>query len=401
MSNALVGRQPIYSRQLDVVAYELLFRSDDLDRATFTDGDRATARVILNAFMEIGLDQVVGDHRAFINFTRAFIVGEHCLALPKERVVVEVLEDVEPDEEVLAALKVLSDRGYTIAIDDFVYRDELKPFLQLADIIKLDLPAVDRATLRQHVRLLREFDVDLLAEKVETQEDFQFCKEIGFDYFQGYFFCKPNTIAGTHNAVNRVATLRLLAKLQDPETKFDDLDKVIGQDPTLSYKLLRYVNSAIYSLSRKIESINEAIVFVGMQRIRTWSSIVMLASMEDKPRELIVTALVRARMCELIATALKQARPECYFTVGLFSVLDALFDRPMTEIVKSLPLSQEIASALIEHDGPMGGTLQCTLAYECGQWHNIDSEKLDAEHLRNIYLDSVDWTSKSMKGLSQ
>jgi EAL and modified HD-GYP domain-containing signal transduction protein len=398
MAEALVGRQPIYSSQLEVLAYELLFRNDEVNRALITDGDRATAKVILNTFMEIGLDQIVGDRKAFINFTRGFIVGNHCLSLPKERVVLEVLEDVKPDEEVIAALNTLAENGYTIALDDFTYSKELEPFVRLANIIKIDLMASDRSVLKEHVRELRRFDVKLLAEKVETHEDFEYCKELGFDYYQGYFFCKPNTVVGQHSAVNRVATLRLLAKLQESNVQFDELERIISQDPTLSYKLLRYVNSAVYSLARKLESINEATVFVGMQRIRTWSSILMLASMEDKPRELIVTALVRARMSELLASALGHERPERLFTVGLFSVLDAMFDRPMEEILKSIPLAEEIAHALLTQEGPVGDILRWVLAYEAGNWDQLDCT-LDARTLRNAYLDSVGWTEKTSREL--
>lgn len=396
MAEVMVGRQPIYSADLDVLAYELLFRNDEVNRAAITDGDRATAKVILNTFMEIGLDQVVGDRRAFINFTRGFIVNNHCAALPKERIVVEVLEDIKPDREVVEALKSLSNQGYTIALDDFVYRDELKPFIELANIIKVDLPSVDRSTLKQHVSAMRKFNVQLLAEKVETHEDFEFCRQLGFDYYQGYFFCKPNIIAGHHNSINRLPALRLLSKLQEPNVVFEDLERIIGQDPTLSYKLMRYVNSAAHSLARRMESINQAAVFVGVQRIRTWSSIIMLASLEDKPRELIVTALVRARMCESLATALHLERPERAFTVGLFSVLDAMFDKPMTELLASLPLSDEIAHALIRHRGPLGEILRCVVTYEQGKWDEIDGETFDAKTLRVAYLESVAWTERTM-----
>ncbi len=395
-ATALVGRQPIYGREVDVFAYELLFRNSEVNQASFVDGDMATAQVMLNAFMEIGIDNIVDQHLAFINLTRGFIVAGHCFALPKDRVVLEVLETVEVDEDVITALTRLSKEGYRIALDDFVYHESLQPLVDLADIIKIDVMELDRETIKEHVRILRQQPVKLLAEKVETHEDFEFCKELGFDHFQGYFFCKPKIIMVKRIPANRMATLTLLAQLQDPSLEISKLEGIIKQDLSLSYKVLRYVNSAFFALPKKMDSINQAVCMVGMERLKTWASLIILASMEDKPIALVVTAIVRGKMCEKLAVAHGKADPEQYFTVGLFSVLDGLFDRPMDDIVQSLPLSEEVHQALVKREGTLGSTLECVLAYERGDWDFVCGSGMNLEATRTSYLEAISWTSSML-----
>lgn len=400
MSIACVSRQPIYGSQVNVFAYELLFRDMDREYALFADGDQATASVLLNTFLEIGLDRVVGPHLAFVNMTRGFLLGEHCESLPKDRVVLEVLEDIEPDPQLACALARLQRAGYQIALDDFVYTDQWAPLIGFSNIVKLDVMAQDRKTVERQVATLKHFPVKLLAEKVETHEDFEFCKNVGFDYFQGYFFCKPKLVSTQQIPFNRLATLRLLAKLQNTEIPLRELEETVGQDLALSYKLLRYVNSAFSGLSRKVESIRHAVNMVGTNRLRTWASLVMFARMEDKPRELMIIAATRARMCELLAKAVHGNDPDKYFTVGLFSVLDALLDTSLPQALDLLSLADDIQNALLKHEGPMGQILRCVLAYEKGFWEEAEIRGLDHESLRDAYLDSVDWTRSLMSGLS-
>ena len=224
MNDIYIGRQPIYDRKLDVYAYELLFRAASDNSANFTDGDKATSDVIVNTFLEIGLDNIVGNRLAFINLTRAFFVGEHTISLPRDRVVLELLEDIEADEEVINSVKRLSEQGYSIALDDFIYHESLQPLVQLADIVKIDIMAMSRDEIREHVQALRQHPLRLLAEKVETQEEHDYCMELGFDYFQGYFFAQPKVIRGQRLPNNRLAILKLLSRLQDPEITSKQLE---------------------------------------------------------------------------------------------------------------------------------------------------------------------------------
>ena len=344
-----VGRQPIYTQQLEVFAYELLFRSGELQHAGVTDGNQATAHVLVNTFLELGLDTLVGAKRAFVNLTRDFLLQDYSLVFPADRVVLEVLEDVEVDDDVLAALRHLSAQGYIIALDDFFYQEHLRPLVELADIIKIDVLASGRTTVAEHVKLLRHYDVQLLAEKVETQEDFTYYKTLGFDYFQGYFFCRPDVVKGQRSPTNRLVILELLAKLQSPETTFHDLEALISRDVSLSYKVLRAANTAIYTRARKVESIHQALQLVGLTAMTNIVSLFLLAKIDDKPHELLITAMVRAKMCEQLAKRMQQSTSATSFTVGLLSVLDAFMDRPMPDILPMLPLADDIVEALLAH----------------------------------------------------
>jgi len=391
MSDIYIGRQPIYDRRLNVYAYELLFRAAQDNSANFTDGDQATTDVIVNTFLEIGLDNIVGNRPAFINLTRSFFVGQHTISLPKDRVVLELLEDIDADSEVITGVKRLSEQGYTIALDDFIYHESLQPLVDLADLVKIDILALDKDGIRQHVRKLRQHSLRLLAEKVETQEDFDFCMSLGFDYFQGYFFAQPKVIHGQRLPNNRLAILKLLSQLQDPDITPQQLEDLISQDIALSYRLLRYVNSAAVALSRKIESIQQAVVIVGMKTIKSWTILLAMSQVDNKPAELAVTAMVRGKMAEGLAVALNAGHPESFFTVGLFSALDALMDNSMEEILTQLPLADHIAAALLHHQGQHGEILGCVLAYERGQWEKLGCQQLGTHKIRECYLTALQW----------
>ena len=390
---AFVGRQPIYGRAVNVFAYELLYRNGDGNLANFVDEDGATTKVMLNTFLEIGLDRIVGEHKAFINVTRNFILEKLYQAIPKERVVLEVLEHIQPDPPIIDALTDLSKQGYMIALDDFVYHEALEPLVAIADIVKVDVLSLPRVTVKEHVRALRRYPVKLLAEKVETHEDFEFCKSLGFDFFQGYFFCEPNVISGRGIPTNRMSMLFLLTKLQNPEIQIPQLEDIIKTDVSLSLKILRYVNSAYFGLLKKVDSIAQAACLVGIDRLRTWATLLAMASIKEKPYELIVTAMVRARMCEQLGLCLRQEAADSFFTVGLFSVLDSMFDSDMSEIVNTLPLSSDIRSALLPHEGVMGEALNCVIAYERGNWESVRCRNLELSTIREAYLNALHWTS--------
>ena len=393
MSDIFIGRQPIYDRKLGVYAYELLFRTADMNRAAITDGDKATSDVIINTFLEIGLDNIVSDRLAFINLTRSFFVNEHSISLPKDRVVLELLEDIDADEEVVAGVKRLSDQGYTIALDDFIYHESLKPLVQLANIIKIDIMALDRDEVRDHVQALRKHPLRLVAEKVETQEEFDYCMELGFDYFQGYFFAQPKVIRGQRLPNNRLAILKLLSKLQDPDISPQQLEDLIAQDVAFSYRILRYVNSASFALPRTIESIQQAVIILGLKSIKSWTTLLAMSQVDNKPAELVITAMVRAKMAEELARAQKADRPDSFFTVGLFSALDALMDNTMEEILTQLPLADHISDALLHRKGIHGDVLSCVLAYERGQWDQIQPARLNRSQIRDCYLTAVQWAA--------
>lgn len=396
LENVLIGRQAILGPQVELYGYELLYRNSEDNRANFLDGDAATARTMLNAYLEIGLDNIVGSHPAFFNITERFLLEGFCQELPKERVVLEILEQIKPNPRVSEVLSGLSSQGYTIALDDFVYHDSLLPFLEMAHIVKIDIMAHDRETLKTQVERLRPFEVKILAEKVETRQDFEFCKSLGFDFFQGFFFSKPNLVQGRHIPANQIALISLLATLQDPDIRLPEVEEIIRRDLSLSFKVLRYVNSAYFSLPSNIDSISQAATMVGLTRLKTWATLIAMASIEDKPFELLLTAILRARMCEQMAAAMNYSNPDTFFTVGLFSVLDALFDSPMSELLTTLRLSPEVNEALIYHDGVLGKILEGVLAYDQGDWENVLGLDLSQSAIRDAYLEAITWSSSML-----
>jgi EAL and modified HD-GYP domain-containing signal transduction protein len=402
-----IGRQPIYDRDLNVIAYELLYRSSEqATRADVTDGEHATTHVLNNAFMEIGFDDLVGESKAFINMPRGFIVSEQTRLLPSDRVVIELLEDVEVDDEVVAAVTQLSQQGFTIALDDFVFHEKLLPLVRLANIIKIDLKELTGESLAQHVQLLKQHNVRLLAEKIETREQFDQCIQLGFDYFQGYFFSHPKTISGEKLPASHSAVLQLVARIYDPQVNAEELNHLIDQDATLSLKLLRVINtvglsSACSSVNssfpnasvpKQAESIKQALSMQGVENIRRWITMLSFAGIGDKPKELFRSTIIRARMCECLAQAAGAKNSEAYFTMGLFSNLDTLMDRPLPVIVSALPLSTEIKQALLERAGAMGEVLSCVSAYELGDWDHVVAGDLTPQQIRQAYAESLHWT---------
>jgi c-di-GMP phosphodiesterase len=304
MSDIFVARQPIFDKDLNVYAYELLFRSgDSQDVAAIRNGQAATSTVIVNTFANMGLQDLVGGRPAAINVSQSFLVDALSLQLPAERLIIEVLEDVEVDRETVQAVQALRDRGYTIALDDFVYKPELEPLIQLSDLIKLDVHALGSQGLWQQMGLLQKYGKRLVAEKVETHEELDFCKSLGFDYYQGHFLCQPKLVTKRTVPTNRMAKLSLIAELNNPEADFDALEKIISRDVGLSYRFLRYINSAFFSLPHKVGSIRQALVLLGLSAVKNWATLLAMADIDDKPNELIVTALVRAKMCELASAA--------------------------------------------------------------------------------------------------
>jgi EAL and modified HD-GYP domain-containing signal transduction protein len=402
MDRVLVSRQPIYRADNTVLGYELLFRDGDTDRAIFADGARATAQVLVNSLMEIGMDELVGHHRAFINFERTLLLGDYCESLPPERVVLEILESVEPDKELLKRLGQLRAKGYRIALDDFLCVEPFSPFLEFADYVKLDLATSDWSSIEKAAAAMAKYPLELIAEKVETREQLQECKKIGFHHFQGYFFCRPQNMSGRQVPVNRLAAIRLLTQLNKPDIRMQELEIAISQNVALSYKLLRYINSAMCGLGRQVESIRHATVLVGLEKMRIWASLIVFSGFEDTPRDVVVTGAMRARMCEQLAMALSLPHPERFFLVGLFSVLDAILDRPLEQILASLSLSTDITDALIHHKNEMGNTLRCVQAYEQRDWDTATAGlDIDQEALRDTYVDALGWSMRTLNGFAE
>lgn len=390
MTDFLIGRQQILDRQLNTFAYEILFRGTDLDLNLKDGAANATKQVISDTLLEIGLNQLVGPHKAFINFTTQNILDKVPLHLPKDRIVVEVLESVTVDAEIVANLKELSQLGYTLALDDFVLAPEWLPLLEFADIVKIDVMADTLDATRKLIDQLAPYKLKLLAEKVETHQQFETLRDWGCELFQGFFFSKPNIVEGKRIGASQTTALQLLATVNKPEASFVEISGIVSQDVSMSFKLLHYLNSAFFALPYKIESIQHAVVCLGLVEIKRWLNILTLSALSDKPSSVLQNVLIRAKMCELLAREVKDDG-EHYFLIGMLSGLDSLMDSPLPKLLEHLPLAQDINNAVLHHRGPAGETLKFCIAYERWETGLNNYRNIAPERIANIYLESIDW----------
>ncbi|WP_456447400.1 EAL and HDOD domain-containing protein [Thiolapillus sp.] len=380
-----VGRQAIHNRHLGVYGYELLYR-DPAERLCPANGDQASSRVLLNAFMEIGLQRIVGQHLAFINLTEAFFTEMPDIPFEGEKVVLEVLENIDISDAVIRGIKKLHQRGVRIALDDYCFEEKWHPLLPYCHIVKVEIPAVDLEQLPGRIAPLRDRGIKLLAEKLETAEEYTTLHEMGFDLFQGYYFSRPSIVSGRRLSENHYLVIRLLAALTDSETRIQEIEELISNDPALSMKVLRYINSAACALPRTIHSIQEAIILMGHERIRSLALLIALSRVKNKPASLFLTASVRANMCRGIAARIAPHLRDSAFTVGLLSVLDLLMDQPMDAILPELALSPEIKTALLSHQGMLGDILLLALRQE--NHEPMDEKLLPLREIQEIWLDS-------------
>lgn len=401
MPDIYVGRQPIYNKDLGVYGYELLFRTGTNNAAVMGEisADGATSTTIINSFLEIGLEKLVGKRFAFINLTQAFLNEEEALPISPEQVIIEVLEDIPVNFQLLKSVKRLSEAGFTVALDDYIYNPAHKPLVAMADIIKIDIMQLSQKQLINHVNILKKFKARLLAEKIETMEEFEFCIKLGFDYFQGYFLSKPRIIKSKSLPTNKLAVLNLLAVLQNPEVEINELEQAISFDVAMSYKILKLINSAFFNFPSQIESIKQAIVILGRRQLRSWASMMAMSKLDDRPSEMIVMAMARAKMCELLAEAGGMRTVDSFFTVGLFSALDILMEKALEEVIEPLPLGEDLVAALLRREGALGEALNCTLAYETADFDNAVFRHLETSDVVDANVEAVSWANMVIEAL--
>lgn len=401
MSDIFVGRQPIFDRKLKVYGYELLFRSGNTNNAAFgsISADSATSNTIVNSFMEFGLDKLVGKHLAFINFTETFLFHENALSIPPQQVVVEVLETITINEQLIAALQRLKSQGFTIALDDYIYNPSHQSLVELVDIIKIDIMQLKRERLIQHATVLKKVKAKLLAEKIENMDEFELCHKLGFEYFQGYFLSKPRVIQGKSLPTNKLAVMNLLAILQNEHSDFADIEEAIGFDVSITYRLLKMMNSALFNLPRKIDSIRQAMFILGRKKLASWISMLALSNLSDRPSEMIHMSMTRAKMCELLAEFTGNKPLEPFFTCGLFSALDIMMERDLKDILAPLPLAEDIVSALLEYKGVKGEAVKCVKAYEVSDFENATFQNLSQGQIYTAHIDALTWANMVTEAL--
>jgi c-di-GMP-related signal transduction protein len=397
-----MARQPILDRDTQLYAYELLFRSGPDSAFGNPDPDKATARVIVDTLLTLGLGEVAGDRRVFINLTHDLLIQDVTLLLPPEQVVVEVLETVEPDAEVIAACRRLKDAGFLIALDDFVPRPAMARLVDLADIIKVDLMATKQADWRTMAKQYSARGIKMLAEKVETQEDFRTALDAGYDYYQGYFFARPAILRGHGIPELSLTHIQLLSEAVRPDPDFQVLARIIRGDVSLSYKLLRFINSPSFGLRRHVDSIRDALSLLGDREVRRWACLLAMANMGiDRPSALVEEAAVRARLCELMAAAAGHHREaDRLFLVGLFSLIDAILDRPLSEILAEVSLPPEVRAPLLGEPGWEREILACAVAYMKGDWASFGA-RLGAtgvleDRIPDLHRDALAWMRQAL-----
>ncbi|MGE0813544.1 MAG: EAL and HDOD domain-containing protein [Vicinamibacterales bacterium] len=391
-----VARQPILDARQQVFGYELLYRANAEDQAAADDGVNRSAKVIGDALLGIGFEALTDGRHAFINLDIHTLLADASGVLDPDQVVLEILESVDVTPEVESMCASLKDRGYAIALDDFVPGSPAEKLVPLARFVKLDVLALSRATLPATIKRLLSAGVTVVAEKVETEEIFQLAKGAGCSLFQGYYFCRPVTFSGKALPANQVAQIQLVAALNQPSVSLGTIEDLLKRDASLSYRVLRSVNSAGFGLRREIHSIREALLLLGLDQVRKWSSIWALAGLNRGPSELVTMTVIRARCCELIGRALD--RPDggsAFFLLGLCSLLDVLLGHPMDQVVKDLPLDPEVEAALTGGANDARRVLDAVVQYEHGQWDRADETiaalGLPDGTLPESYADALVW----------
>jgi c-di-GMP-related signal transduction protein len=388
-----VARQPIFDRAERVFGYELLFR-DGLENAFSGDTDEAS-RATLDRSLLMGLDVLCDGRRAFVNCTRETLVKGWVMLLPSATTVVEILEDVPPDADVISALQNLKEEGYLLALDDYVADDPREPLAEIADIIKVEMPLT---TVEQQAALIKRYGpwrCRMLAEKIETQGDFLRAREQGFVYFQGYFFRRPEMLTTRDMPANKLNYLRMLQEVGRAELDVTSLEEVIKSEASVCYRLLRYLNSAVFGLKSQIHSVRHALSMLGEREVRRWVRLVAaVGAGQDKTSDLLLSALVRGRFGELLQPLVPHGESDL-FLLGLLSLIDAMLEMPMADVLEKIPLDHETKAVLLGQPSVLRPVYRLVLAHESGEWAaaaNLgESLHLNPEEIAGYYWQAQQW----------
>jgi c-di-GMP-related signal transduction protein len=389
-----VARQPILDRLERTYGYELLFRSGMEASFRGTDHDLAS-RTTIDTSLMMGVEVLCDQGRAFVNCTRDVLIKDYLLLLPAQRTVAEILESIDPDEQVSNACQKLKRAGYLIALDDFVPNGKHEALVPLADIIKLDLRQLDAEECRKAVVHYQTPGCRVLAEKVETREEFRAARQMGFDLFQGFFFERPEILTSREVPSLKLNYLRMLQAVHKPTLDYNELERFIKAEASLCYRLLRYLNSAAFAFAQEIRGVRHALAMLGERQIQRWFSLVaFVGAGQDKSRELVIAALVRGRFCESLASYFPGKSD--LFLLGLFSLMDALLDLPMREVLTKVPVAADIKNALLGRDSQdkMVRLVELIHSLETGRWQDFSRLcgllKLDEARTSDVYFSSLE-----------
>jgi len=401
----VVARQAIFDNHRNLYGYELLFRSDAAsNQFDGTEAAAATMQVLANTLMSTGAEALLGGKKAFVNFDHRLLAENMHLTLPRQSLVIEILETVAPTADLVALCQSIRKQGYTLALDDFADAPAFAPLALIAHVIKVDLRLSSRKEQGNMLRTYKPRGVQMLAEKVETYEEFKWARCAGYDLFQGYFFARPEMVRTQDIPTMITACLRLLREVQQPELDFRQLERLIREDVSLTYKLLRYANSALFKRG-DIRSIHTALVALGEDHIRRWVTLATLPRLAtNKPGELLKLSLVRARFCERLAELAHGDSSHQAFLVGMFSLLDALIDQPLAEALRGMDLGSKVTEAVLG-TGPekdlLTGLLPLVCCYERGDWEQLAALAqrcgIPTAAIGEAYLDSTAWAEQVVR----
>jgi EAL and modified HD-GYP domain-containing signal transduction protein len=391
----LFARQPILDLEGRLAGYELLYRGEGQDSP-----HAATSRVAASALSDLGLRAATAGAPAFLNVTTEFLLAMDPLPFGPEGVVLEIAADRVPDEPLLARLGRLRQHGYLLALDGYAGQPHAEALLDFTMLAKVDAREVRGMHLAAVVAHLKARGLRPVANGVESHLDHDRCADAGFELFQGDFVCRPREIVGHNVPTASIGALRLAAGISAAEADVDELEKAIALDPGLSLRLLRFVNSAAFSLRHKINSVRQAVVLLGPRTVRQWAMLLLLSGIDERRGPLLVTALSRGRTCEAIARRLGADDTDAYFFTGMLSVVDALLDTPMEEAIAGLPLAEDVVAALVQRAGGKGRTLTMAEACERGAWDEAALPSLDAGALAVLHVEALAWADATAAGLT-
>ncbi|MBB67802.1 EAL domain-containing protein [Alteromonas sp. K632G] len=394
---AYVARQPIFDVNRNVYAYELLFRIGEDNCFPDIPPDEATSKILTSTHLSLGIEEITGDKKAFINFHRDTLMYRFPTSLDASKVVIEIVETVEVDDALIAACKHIRGLGYPIALDDYDMEDKWDAFVPFTSIVKIDITEIAHETIPSLVKRFKSHNIELVAEKIETYEEFHKFKEMGFDYFQGYFLAKPEIVRHRKLGPSALTMMELLTLSSQPKLNFDEVNRIIERDPSLTYLLLRFINNPLINKRNKITSLKHALNFMGEVEVKKFIALLALANLNDgQPQELMQMALVRAKFCELVFISFKESENQLTgFLTGLLSMLDAMMEQHIDELVSKVPISDNVKDALCGEPGVLKDCLTLAKYFERANWAGIKkfSGKYNIQQtlLHGYYNEAMKW----------
>ena len=395
MIDIYLGRQNIFKSDVNACAYEILYFSDSHGDNQVGKNSISSALSILQTILDVGVDRIAHGKPAFFSLSSDFLCKQKNLPFQPEiaGVFVSVVDELV-DERTISKFHQLRQQKYAIVFDNIHVNRFTIPLIHEVTAGRIDVSQYSKSELNDLLKQLKPFNLHIYANNISDLDTFESCKALGFEYFQGDFFTKPQIISGRRLPSRRLFVLKMLASLYNPEIDIRDLEIIIRQDVSLGYKLMRMVNSAYYGLNSQIESIQHALILLGINPLRAWLSVILLSEIDDQPGSLMATAIIRGKMCELIGELMPDEDESSYFVTGLFSILDAMMGLPMNEILEYLPMTDVINKALLYKEGPLGNTLQSVIAYEQNHWQDINLPKISIQQIREAYLISIAWAAE-------